>query len=130
MKTREEVEALKAEWANDPCWDLEKTEGFEEYHDELFAFTIEQERLWEAKSIELARKARQIYPHANVYPHHCMEDGIMGVDGEKAGISIRAQIAAQIMSGIVNGGGWFPNPEKFAKRAVEYADALINELNK
>ena len=43
MKTREEVEALKREWLAEPCWDLEKTEGFEEYHDELLMFqTIKQ----------------------------------------------------------------------------------------
>lgn len=35
MKTREEVEQLKRDWIKDGCWDLEKTEGFEEYHGEL-----------------------------------------------------------------------------------------------
>jgi len=28
MKTREEVEALKKIWQNDPIWDIEHTEGF------------------------------------------------------------------------------------------------------
>ena len=30
-KTIQEVEKLKANWKNDPCWDLYETEGFEEY---------------------------------------------------------------------------------------------------
>lgn len=29
MKTREEVEQLKADWIANPCYDLEETEGFE-----------------------------------------------------------------------------------------------------
>jgi polyhydroxyalkanoate synthesis regulator phasin len=35
MKTREEVEQLKAEWEQDPIWDIEHTPGFEEYFSEL-----------------------------------------------------------------------------------------------
>ena len=42
-KTREEVEALKANWLQDPCWDIEKTEGFEEYASELLSFRMWQE---------------------------------------------------------------------------------------
>ena len=39
MKTREEVEALKKEWEEDPCFDLiYNVEGFEEYREELEAF--------------------------------------------------------------------------------------------
>jgi hypothetical protein len=38
MKTREEVEKLKEQWKADGCWNIENTEGFEEYHDELLAF--------------------------------------------------------------------------------------------
>ncbi len=40
MKTREEVEALKKEWEHDPCWDIEGTEGFEEYYSELLEYRI------------------------------------------------------------------------------------------
>jgi len=43
MKTREEVEALKRKWQENPYWDLEKSEGFDEYHHELLMFqTIKQ----------------------------------------------------------------------------------------
>jgi chromosome segregation ATPase len=37
-KTRAEIEHLKQNWLDDPCWDIERTEGFEDHHDELKAF--------------------------------------------------------------------------------------------
>lgn len=40
-KHRAEVEALKASWLRDPCWDIEDTEGFEAFRDELKAFSDE-----------------------------------------------------------------------------------------
>ena len=46
MKTQDEVEALKANWINEPSWDIEETEGFEGHRAELVAFRQE----WEAKS--------------------------------------------------------------------------------
>lgn len=36
---REAVEKLKRSWLNDPCWDLEDTEGFETYRQELKEFS-------------------------------------------------------------------------------------------
>jgi len=39
MKTRAEVEALKTSWKQDPSWDIETTEGFEDYKDELVSFS-------------------------------------------------------------------------------------------
>jgi len=44
MPTREQIEKLKASWAADPCWDIEDTDGFEEYRDELAAFAAEREQ--------------------------------------------------------------------------------------
>jgi hypothetical protein len=35
MKTRAEVETLKRNWSEDPCWDIEDTEGFEDHREEL-----------------------------------------------------------------------------------------------
>ena len=52
MKTEAEVTQLKVEWASDPCWDIEDTEGFEEYHDELLAYRIQMEQHWR-REIEL-----------------------------------------------------------------------------
>lgn len=36
--SREDVERLKSDWLIDPCWDLGRSEGFEDYWDELKAF--------------------------------------------------------------------------------------------
>lgn len=46
MKTEQEVRQLKANWLNDPCWDLEMTEGFEEYEKELLAYREMKEAQW------------------------------------------------------------------------------------
>ncbi len=48
MKTREEVETLKQNWLNDPCFDLDKVDGFDEYGVELCAFAMEHEAEWKA----------------------------------------------------------------------------------
>lgn len=46
MKTRDEVEHLKLDWKADPIFDLYKTEGFEEYHEELKVFQTECYKQW------------------------------------------------------------------------------------
>ena len=46
MKTKSEVEYLKQNWYYDPCWDIEKTEGFEDYREELLVFRTQQELKW------------------------------------------------------------------------------------
>lgn len=38
----DEIEDLKAQWLEDPCWDLELTEGFEVHRAELRIFSLEQ----------------------------------------------------------------------------------------
>lgn len=47
LKTEPEIESLKRNWQADPCWDIETTEGFEEYKEELTAYRIEMEVKWE-----------------------------------------------------------------------------------
>jgi len=32
MKTVEEIDALKRNWYDDPCWDIYDTEGFEDHY--------------------------------------------------------------------------------------------------
>ena len=63
-KTREEVEKLKREWVSDPIWDIEDTEGFEEYREELLEFALKQQEIWEEeaeqKRIEEAEYARSL----------------------------------------------------------------------
>lgn len=46
-KTREEIETLKANWLEDPVWDLEDTEGFEAHEAELKAFAKEWTDKWD-----------------------------------------------------------------------------------
>jgi hypothetical protein len=48
MKTPAEIEALKKNWLNDPCWDIEETEGFEEHKAELKEFRRLTEMNWRA----------------------------------------------------------------------------------
>jgi Na+(H+)/acetate symporter ActP len=59
MKTREAVEKLKTDWILDPCWDIEETEGFEQYRNELVKFHAEMQEKWDKQyeqNIQSARK--------------------------------------------------------------------------
>jgi len=56
-KTREEIEALKANWVNDACWDIEITEGFEDHKEELLAYRKEMEAIWDSE-----RKLKKFCP--------------------------------------------------------------------
>lgn len=47
-KTKEDVAALKSNWLSDPCWDIEDTEGFEDYKEELQDFRLSHEDKWRA----------------------------------------------------------------------------------
>lgn len=51
-RTPEEIEKLKADWAKDPIWDIENTEGFEAHYGELFDWRKEYEAKMEAKWLE------------------------------------------------------------------------------
>jgi len=55
-KTREEIEALKANWFNDAYWDIETTEGFEDHKDELLAYRQEMENEMSTALDELKKK--------------------------------------------------------------------------
>ena len=44
--TPAEVEALCRNWRNDPCWNLEQTEGFEEHAPELLEYRLMWEEKW------------------------------------------------------------------------------------
>lgn len=51
-KTPQELQALKDNWLDDPIWEIERTEGFEEYASELKAFREEWEAKWKADQEE------------------------------------------------------------------------------
>lgn len=67
MKTTEEIQELKIAWRNDPIWDIEDTEGFEEHYDELLTYRkrVEQKRE-DQRNRELALKAEKIGTPGNV----------------------------------------------------------------
>jgi len=56
MKTPNDVIKLKADWEHDPCWDIELTEGFEEYHDGLLAYRKEMEKVWAMQRLDKLQK--------------------------------------------------------------------------
>lgn len=61
MKSRKEVEDLKAQWYVDPIWDLASTEGFDGYRTELETFARVCEAEWaEQRQRELEEYARKI----------------------------------------------------------------------
>jgi hypothetical protein len=67
MKTRQEIENLKLQWTNDPIWDLETTEGFEEYSEELKIYAMIKNIEWKNNYRErLVEKARQIGVPGNI----------------------------------------------------------------
>jgi hypothetical protein len=51
-KTEVELLELKFGWKKDPCWDIEETEGFENYKEELLEYRLECEKIWEEKYID------------------------------------------------------------------------------
>ena len=56
-KTASDVIELVQQWASDPCWDLEDTEGFEHYREVLLKKRQEYEAKWEKGAEE--RKKRE-----------------------------------------------------------------------
>src|SRR3954468_25018528 len=61
MKSRDEVEALKANWRDDPCYLLETAEGLEEHHHEPLAYRQEMELLWEVRARErMLKRAEEV----------------------------------------------------------------------
>ena len=48
-KTQQDVIDLINNWSGDPCWDLEKTEGFEAHREVLLAVRLAQEKEWAQK---------------------------------------------------------------------------------
>lgn len=53
------IDQLKDEWLANPCWDIERTEGFEGSRDELLIFRLRYE-LQQAKK-EVAKLRYELY---------------------------------------------------------------------
>jgi len=58
QKTRAEVDELILSWREDPAWEIEETEGFEEHKDELLAVRLKCEAEWKAKAQREHAEAR------------------------------------------------------------------------
>lgn len=56
MTDRAAVEKLKADWENDPCFDLVEIEGFECYQEELAAFQRQKEEEWKHRHEKALQK--------------------------------------------------------------------------
>tara|TARA_B100000953_G_scaffold290249_1_gene275093 strand:+ start:12297 stop:12587 length:291 start_codon:yes stop_codon:yes gene_type:complete len=61
------IEELKEQWKSDPIWDIEDTEGFEAYYDELRSFRLQYESELEKKDNErLLEKSKQLGIEGNI----------------------------------------------------------------
>ena len=56
QRTQEEIESLKRNWINDPCYDLEDVDGFESVKDELYLWRVEYEQAQNKLEIDRIRK--------------------------------------------------------------------------
>jgi ribosomal protein L6P/L9E len=61
VKTREDVENLKANWISDPCYNLETVEGFEEYSNELRRFQTMMESKWKNEYNDMIKSLSEKY---------------------------------------------------------------------
>jgi len=130
MKTREDIENLKMNWQKDPIWDIEDTEGFEEYKDELLAYKKECEKEWDKREKE-RKKHQAAFPIRNRW-----DSSQEGWDLIENGMELRDYFAAQALMGSLSG----MNSEshitsdsiarKYAEEAYLLADAMLEEREK
>ncbi len=57
IRSADDIQNLKRSWVNDPCWDIEDTEGFEDHYDELKSYRLEMKAKWDAE--HEARKQKE-----------------------------------------------------------------------
>lgn len=51
--TRADIDELKKQWLYDPIWDIEETEGFEDFRDELLAWRLDLKNKREAERLKI-----------------------------------------------------------------------------
>lgn len=60
-QTKASINELKRQWETDPIWDIEDTEGFEEYQEELREYRYLKEAEWMGlRRDKLLRKAEEL----------------------------------------------------------------------
>jgi hypothetical protein len=86
MKTIEEIEALKRDWKNDPVWDIETTEGFEDHTNDLLAFRKECESRWAGERYDrLSKKADNLGVPGNIN----LAAYVVGLEGQIEALEYR-----------------------------------------
>lgn len=61
QRTTEELEELKRQWRNDPCWDIEDSDGFEAHKEELMIWRKAYEKTQEiAELMRVSEKAHNL----------------------------------------------------------------------
>lgn len=77
MKTPEEIEELKRQWKQDPCWDIFSTEGFEDHVTELTEFqekyNAEQMERYERELERYCISIGYTYPEQKLLAEHYRE---------------------------------------------------------
>lgn len=74
------VEELKYQWEQDPCWDIETTEGFEDHKEELLTHRLKMEAKWdkEKAAFEKAFEAQRIKTFVKVIT----SEGDLGIEAQ------------------------------------------------
>lgn len=100
MKTEDELRALKANWQQDPIWNIEDTEGFEDYYDELYFFREQCEERWaavaEKRRIRSSQynvdQAIQMIEYYNKMPEVSSSDQMLALAQVHATLAIVAEL--------------------------------------
>ncbi len=127
-KTREDFEKLKADWLKDPNWNIENTEGFEEFTVELTGFREHHEEEWKIASEQRRQKELMTAPAFPLIETNYLYGGEPNGFESSGGLTKREMFAAMAMLGMISEG--CDVPEVTARLAVGMADALIAELNR
>jgi len=126
MKTREEVEDLKVQWLRDPIWDIENTEGFEDFKDELFEFQKAKSDEWAERA---AKKRKRQFLNDSAFSYQPIyDDGMIAIEGEQ-GLSRREYFTAAVLTGLCSQDGYTDyEKDQLAEMAVNIADATLAHL--
>ena len=89
--TRVDVERLKQVWLKDPCWDLELSEGFEEFNQELLLFRLDTEKTWEKTRFDALTKFAEACGIGMTF-QHCARTGMQ----LKAGVFDTIKLAEKL----------------------------------
>lgn len=75
IRTAEQLWKLKRQWASDPCWDIETTEGYELHYAELLEYRLLCEVRW-----NMAREERIAAYAAKIGAGKRLAEYVMGLE--------------------------------------------------